>query len=909
MTKIKLPETIKRKPKKEVIYSQTEQQPLVYEEKRPDYFEETHVISTIEQQGQVVTKVSLPETIKRKPKKEVIYSQTEQPLVYEEKRPDYFEETHVISTIEQQGQVVTKVSLPEIQKFKPLTPIKPKEEVIYTTEKKLASEFISKELHPYIEIERIEQPKQAYDETVSIIEHQEQVLTKVKLPETIKRKPKKEILYSQIEQTPLVYEEERPEYYEDTHIISKIEQVTQPLKKTVEFKPEQQFDETLSTICQQEMVTTKLKAKKEKIYSQIKQLPYVLEEARPQLFDRVVIKCKSGMIVTQATVPAQIQKVKTLVKPKEQEIFFTESIESSVQFISKSIQPIMYEIDEEVIQTVEIITDNVIVRKDYKLPKRVTFKDVVQTDDTPKVEIFTDSLGYQTISLTKISPFVLTEINLSGSFTAVEEIVQIDKKLKIKKPKKIVTQFKTTPVISAQKSPDSYIETVTYEEVIEEEDHPYSGSLLKAQLIKKQKEIEEKEIESSKRPTSEITIRSRKLKPDLFVVELNLPLIYIIQLVPFSIPREIITESIGKEVDVKILHKSEIELKSDEYSQLSTISLAEKEEKVKKVKKVKVPIKTTETIVLEQIETDNLYTQASPKIDKQVEEEIEYTQTELTLDNLYIQKMYKKPKKVSFRIESEETPRLEIFTDTLGYERVIFTRTSPLVYTEFNLPSINEKEEEIFEEEIYPLHSKIFKAKLVKSTKDSVEKEIEEEKIRKPTSQIIVKSRKIKPGLFVVELELPLVRTAQLLVPFSVPRQIITEAVSNEVDIKIMKKPEISLKSDDYNQLSTISFDKKPELRESQASLNQESATEEFVDAFDTMPLKSQKANSSIEDLQSLNVQQVCYNELELKYAKKAIKSKKLKGLEQSRLCGSFELLEDVTLSDDVKRKLLILIY
>ena len=734
------------------------------------------------------------------------------PLVYEEDRPQFYEESHVISSI-QQGQILTKVTLPE--RAQPLRPVQPKEKITYTAEKTLAAEYISKTVHPYIEVEKIEQPK-SYDKTVSTLFQQKPLIT-----------------------------EQRPE------------------------RP-QVFDE---------------------IYSQIRKTPYVYEEGKPQVYDRVITECRQGLILTRASVPAQIQRTRTMVKPKEQEIVFTESIESSVQFISKSVQPIVYEIDEKTIYTVEIFTDNVWIRKDYKLPKRVTFKDLVEAEQAPKVEIFTDSTGYETVIFTRTTPLVLTEINLSGEFTCVEEIEQYDSKLKIRKPKRIVTQFKSSPLICTQKSPDSQVETVTYEEI---EERPFAGSLLETQLSRRKTESEEQEIESFKRPTSEIVVRSRKVRPGLFVTTLQLPLVYTIQIVTTTVPRQIITESIGNEVDVKVLQKPEIDLKSDDYSQESSISL-EKKVKEKKIKRVKVPIKTSETVVLEQIETDKLYTQASP-LGEQVEQEIEYGQTQLTLDHLYTQKMYKAPKRVTFKevVESEESPKVEIFTDTLGREKIIFTRISPLVFTEFNLPSIEEEEQ-------LSLHSKIYEAQLRRQRMESEEQEIEES--RRPIPQIAIKSRKIKPGWFAVELQLPLVRTGQLLVPFHVPREIITEAVGNEVDIKISRKPDISIKSDDYNKLTTISLDKRPELKHSQASLNQESVTEEFVDAFDTMPFQTEKAAPSIENLQSLNIQQVCYNELELEYAKKAVKSRKLKGLNQSRLCGSFELLEDVTLSDDVRRK------
>ena len=78
------------------------------------------------------------------------------PLVYEEERPQFYEEEHVISTV-QQGQIRTEVSLPD--RARPLVPIKPKEQITYTAEKTLAAEYISKTLHPYIEIEKIERPK------------------------------------------------------------------------------------------------------------------------------------------------------------------------------------------------------------------------------------------------------------------------------------------------------------------------------------------------------------------------------------------------------------------------------------------------------------------------------------------------------------------------------------------------------------------------------------------------------------------------------------------------------------------------------------------------------------------------------------------------------------------------------
>lgn len=389
-----------------------------------------------------MTQVKLPETIKRKPKKERLFSQTEQaPLVYEEERPQFYEEeAHVVSSV-QQGLVLTKVSLPE--RAKPLVPVKPKEEVIYTAEKTLAAEYISKTLHPYIEVEKIEQPT-TFDETVSTLFQQKALIT-----------------------------EQRPE------------------------KPREVYDE---------------------IYSQIRQTPYVFEEGRPQAYDRVITECRQGLILTRAKVPSQIQRTQTFVKPKEQEIVFTESIESSVQFVSKSVQPIVYEIDEKTIYTVEIFTDNVWIRKDYKLPKRVTFKDIVEAEQAPKVEIFTDSTGYETVIFTKTTPLVLTEINLSGDFTCVEEIEQYDSKLKIRKPKRIVTQFKASPLVCTQKSPDSPVETVSYEEI---EERPYAGSLLEAKLSRKKTESEEQEISGFKRPTSEIVVRSRKVKPGLFVTTLN----------------------------------------------------------------------------------------------------------------------------------------------------------------------------------------------------------------------------------------------------------------------------------------------------------------------------------------------------------------------------------------------------
>ena len=711
------------------------------------------------------------------------------------------------------------------------------------------------------------------------------VMTKVTLPErarpSVPIKPKEQVTYTAEKTLAAEY-------------------ISATLPARVEEERPKVFDETVSTVYQQKPLVIErrpgLPRVIEEIYSQTTRLsPYVYEEGRPQVYERVITECRQGMILTRAKVPTQIHRTKAPVKPKEQEIVFTESVESSVQFISKSVQPIVYEIDEQAIYTVEIFTDNVWVKKDYKLPKRVTFKDIVEAELAPKVEIFTDSSGQETVTFTRTTPLVLTEINLSGEFTCVEEIEHYDSKLKIRKPKRIVTQFKSSPLICTQKSPDA-VEVVTYEEI--EEERPYAGSLLETQLSRKKTETVEQEIESFKRPTSEIVVRSRKVKPGLFVTELRLPLVYTVQLVTYQIvPRQIVTESIGNEVDVKVLRKPEIDLKSDDYRESTSVSL---EKKAKKVKKVKVPIKTTETVVLEEIESEKLYTEASPEMIEQVEKEIEYGQTELTLDHLYTQKMYKAPKRVTFKevVESEESPKIEIFTDTLGRERIVFTRISPLVLTEFNLPGYEE------EEELPSVHSHIYEAQLRRERKERDEHEIEDS--RRPAPQIAIKTRKIKPGHYVVELQLPMVRTAQILVPFHVPRQIITEAVGNEVDVKISRKPEISIKSDDRSKLSTISFDKRPELKQSQASLNQESVTEEFVDAFDTMPFQAEKAASSIENLQSLNIQQVCHNELELRYAKKAVKSRKLKGLEQSRLCGSFELLEDVALSDDVRRKFFV---
>ena len=186
--------------------------PLVYEEDRPQFYEESHVISTI-QQGQVLTKVSLPARaqplVPIKPKEQVTYttekklaaqfiSATLQPYIEIEKieQPKQFDETvstifqqrpvtteqrpeksyeTVVSRIEQ-GLIRTEVSLPDTKRVKPMVPVQPKEHITYTAEKTLAAQYISKTLHPYIEIEKIEQPKQ-FDETVSTIFQQRPVTT------------------------------------------------------------------------------------------------------------------------------------------------------------------------------------------------------------------------------------------------------------------------------------------------------------------------------------------------------------------------------------------------------------------------------------------------------------------------------------------------------------------------------------------------------------------------------------------------------------------------------------------------------------------------------------------------------------------------------------------------------------
>ena len=148
--------------------------PLVYETDRPQFFEESHVISSI-QQGQIRTQVSLPDTRPTKPlvpvvpKEEITYtaektlaaeyiSKTLHPYIEIEKIEQPKQYDTVISRV-QQGQIRTEFTLPDVRQVKPLTPIKPKEQVTYTAEKTLAAEYISKTLQPYVEIEKIEQPK------------------------------------------------------------------------------------------------------------------------------------------------------------------------------------------------------------------------------------------------------------------------------------------------------------------------------------------------------------------------------------------------------------------------------------------------------------------------------------------------------------------------------------------------------------------------------------------------------------------------------------------------------------------------------------------------------------------------------------------------------------------------------
>ena len=311
-----------------------------------------------EQQGPVLTQVKLPETIKRKPKKERLYSQIQQmPLVYEEDRPQFYEESHVISTI-QQGQIRTEVSLPDIKRVKPLTPIKPKERVTYTAEKTLAAQYISKTLQPYIEIEKIEQPK-SYETVISTLQ-QGQVLTKVSLPERaqplVPVKPKEHITYTAEKTLAAEYisktlhpyieiekiEQTKPESCKCNPFVDDIfkidilflfldeKQVLQPLKKTDAFRP-QIYDETFSTVCLQGQIRTEvqlpdtkrvkpltpIKPKEQVTYTAEKTLaaeyisktlqPYIEVEKieQPKQFDEVISTIQQQQVLTQVRLPTE----------------------------------------------------------------------------------------------------------------------------------------------------------------------------------------------------------------------------------------------------------------------------------------------------------------------------------------------------------------------------------------------------------------------------------------------------------------------------------------------------------------------------------------------------------------------------------------------------------------------------
>ena len=434
---------IKQMPFKEISYTQIKQQPsVIYGEERPDYFEYDKTVSTIEHQQQVMTKAKLPETIKRKPKKEITYSQIEQPLVYEEKRPQFYED--VMSTIYQQGQVVTKVSLPEIQKIKPLTPIKPiKEQITYTETKKLAAQFISKELHPYIEIEKIEQPKE--EEFISTIKHQQQVITKVKLPETIKRKPKKEIIYSQIEQ-PLVYEEKRPQFYED--VMSTIYQQGQVVTKVS--LPEIQKIKPLTPIKPIKEQITYTETKKLAAQFISKQLhPYIEIEKieQPKQYDEVVSTVKhQQQVMTKVKLPETIKlKPKKKIEQFKEEQAFTSTIKQQPLITRDRPEQQFY--DETYISTIE---------QDQILTKAKPLR------DTKKIE------AAKFISKT-VQPFIEQEeyrpLFVEGHFESRIKQGDVITSVKLPEQAKLVKQFypKEEIMYSSTKILDSPLVTQTVE--------------------------------------------------------------------------------------------------------------------------------------------------------------------------------------------------------------------------------------------------------------------------------------------------------------------------------------------------------------------------------------------------------------------------------------------------------------
>lgn len=297
----------------------------------------------------------------KRPEKEIIYSPVEQsPFVFQE-------EKHIITRL-QQGQVYVNVNLPK--QIKPMTPIKPKEVVSYTPEKKLASEYISKTLHPYIEIEKIKKPK-TYVENVSSVKKTDELVT-LQAPEN-----KLKICDSKSAQLDQIFIETKiPKDLRKQEAIESISKKIEPLVK---------HEHHMSQILQGNVITkvklpkTATKIEKQKVYPKDEEVIYTATTSLDSpLITQSVEKIKqtqvyttivqSGQVITKTKLPELIKlQASVPVYPKE-EISFTDSKRIAVEFISKSIKPF---IENEKLEKQEVLLQQGQVHVTVHLPEQI----------------------------------------------------------------------------------------------------------------------------------------------------------------------------------------------------------------------------------------------------------------------------------------------------------------------------------------------------------------------------------------------------------------------------------------------------------------------------------------------------------------------------------------------------------
>ena len=421
ITTVRLPEFKKYKPLtpikpkfEDVSYSQIKKAAVEFITKtvtpmmQSEQFYDSGVGRSKEEFMSTVYKTPLLTTkVKQKPRREAIsVTQIMQaPHVHRE----FFEESHVISAI-QQGQIRTEVSLPDIKRVKPLTPIKPKEQVTYTAEKTLAAEYISKTLHPYIEIEKIEQPKQY--ETVISKTQQGQIRTEVSLPDLKHVKPL----------TPIKPKEHITYTVEKTLAAEYISKALHPYIEVEKIEQPKQFDETVSTIFQQTPLITEKRP--EKVYdehiSTIQQdktvteatLPDIRKQVAAQIISEAVqplvrqehyeSRIRQGDVITKVRLPERTKLVKH-VRPKEEEVMYSSTTVLDSPLITQSVEKYKQtQIFVSVIQQGQVLTQ-------VRVPEIARLQPTIPV--YPKEEVSytaTKKLAAQFISKT-IAPYVEIE--------------------------------------------------------------------------------------------------------------------------------------------------------------------------------------------------------------------------------------------------------------------------------------------------------------------------------------------------------------------------------------------------------------------------------------------------------------------------------------------------------------------